>query len=801
MLAAEAGASAAASEAEVLTAATESETGDENLTNVTQDRSVTVSAQVLYGETLLTAETEVTYYAALFTGTGTEQTIVSDVKALTFAAGDTASGSITFDSLAAGTYYVAATDEAGNLLQTTKTLSAPITEVTLAEADTSKSAVLQYLYTAAWPEDAFSYPVKLSVTLNVLDRDGKALTGKEKFYANIYSDADKTTLVNTSPITFSMAGNSTKTKTYTLKATKPQQTFYIAETDSSGAAVVGGENGFAYVVSYDASDAVTIKCGDTEAAVTIQNKLNDSTIKIRVEDASTGKLLSGATLAVKDSSGNIYEVEAAGGKTFASGATELVWTNALTDGETYYLTEITAPTGYTPIPDVSFTVVRGCTTEVVLQNTQTVSTSYALTAAKEVYVGEYQVYAYSTSGTSGNYTFYAALFSDAARTKKVSDVMSMQVSGFTGSVTFSNLTQGGVYYLAETDEYGIVQSSTDALTIRYTNSGEVKMSQTTQSMVIQNVYASLPSGYRYTGTLTFTLNVTDSSGTAEAVTDTFYAGIFRSADYSDTPTVVQLNLQNASTVTVRRRILLSGENDTTYYIAEVDSAGNRITDDSDFSYTVTVDSPTVTITKGSNQTVTITNKAKTTKATLYITKRVYDGSSLLAVSETFYAGLFKDAELTELYADPIALNLENESEKTLKLTLNLGSASGVTVYIAEVDKDGNVIEDQSSFGYQIKIVNATAEFTQDNLEIQTVLLNSVYGTSSDDDWDDIMYSTSSDLFDDDSYYSMDDNGYISGDDDSVQTGDNTPLAAWLLLLCGAFAVFAWEFGRTKKTLE
>ncbi|MCC8046672.1 MAG: prealbumin-like fold domain-containing protein, partial [Clostridiales bacterium] len=778
--------------------------------SVTTDETGAAAVSGTTDNTSAAAESDTASTANTSTDTQTTETSltrISDVQTLTIQSGNTVSEAVTFDGLSAGTYYVAATDAEGNLLSTeSDSQTSPqvsTVKVKLTEAATAKTAALQYQYTESWPEDEFSYAVELSLTLDVVDRDGSALSGDEEFYICIYSDETRTTAVTETPIVFSMGGESTAAQTYSLKATSPSQTFYLAETDSAGTAVTTGEDGFAYKISFTDSDAVTVECGDTEASVTIQNQLNDSTITIQVEDASDGTLLAGAVLAVKDSSGNILEVETVGSKTFSSGTIQLVWTNALTDGATYYLTEITAPDGYTPIPDVEFTVIRGCTTEVVLPNEQIVETDYAVTVTKQVYVGDYQVYAYDTTTgsykASGAYTYYMALFSDSARKNKVSNVVSLDVSGFSGTVTFSNLTENGIYYLSETDEYGVVAASSDTLAVRYTNSGMVQLSQKTSSMVVQNVYASLPAGYRYTGTLTLTLNTTDSSGTAEAVTNTFYIGIYRNADYSDTPTIVKMDLQNASSVSVRRRILLSGENDMTYYIAEVDASGNRITDSSDFSYTVTVDNPTVTITKGANQAVTVTNKLKATKVTLYLTKRVYEGASQKAVSETFYAGLFKDAELTTLYANPIAMTLDNASELTLKLTLNLGSASGVTIYIAEVDQDGNVIADQEAFGYQIKVLNATAQFTQENLEIQTVIINSVYGSTSDEDWDNIVDSTSSDLMSDSSYYTVDDNGSVwyEGDDGSVQTGDNTPLLGYVLLMGAAMFLFGWSIQRRR----
>ncbi|MCD8021850.1 MAG: hypothetical protein LUF30_02305, partial [Lachnospiraceae bacterium] len=269
---------------------------------------------------------------------GTNLTRVSDVAEITFTADADVSEAVVFDGLESGTYYVAATDAAGNLLtiadvqgellsdeeiQTEETeeqraeaenmteeteaqtaatetdelldsetgedagenqltaddgsLAATVAVVTLSEdAQAAGTAMLQYQYTAAWPEDLFYYSVKLSITLNVTDRDGSALAGSEKFYMNIYSDDEMTTAVNDSPIKFSMGGESTKTKSYKLKVTSPQQTFYLGETDSAGALVTTGENGFAYIMSLEGANELIVTTADTSVSVTAENRLNDS---------------------------------------------------------------------------------------------------------------------------------------------------------------------------------------------------------------------------------------------------------------------------------------------------------------------------------------------------------------------------------------------------------------------------------------------------------------------------------------------------------------------------------------------
>lgn len=79
----------------------------------------------------------------------------------------------------------------------------------------------------------------------------------------------------------------------------------------------------------------------------------------------------------------------------------------------------------------------------------------------------------------------------------------------------------------------------------------------------------------------------NSSREAEAASKTFYAGIYRTQDYSDTPTIIPVTLNNASEASERRRILLPGSDDLNYYIAEINEQGQRITDNSDFGYVPT----------------------------------------------------------------------------------------------------------------------------------------------------------------------------------------------------------------------
>ena len=167
----------------------------------------------------------------------------------------------------------------------------------------------------------------------------------------------------------------------------------------------------------------------------------------------------------------------------------------------------------------------------------------------------------------------------------------------------------------------------------------------------------------------------------------------------------------------------------------------------------------------------------------------------------FYAGLFKDPQFTKAYTKPIAMKLEGKSELTLKLSLNLGTSSSTKIYIAEVDADGNVIKDEKSFGYEIKMINSTAEFTQDRREIQAIILNSVYGTTSASDWNTVFTSDGNDISSmDGGYWGVSGNG-DSSDSTAAQTGDETPVLTYVSLMCAALFVLAGGFLRRRRATK
>ena len=747
---------------------------------------VNVAVQATFTKTLLTAENDIVNYVALYSDSDLSQR-VTEPKAVTFKAGDTTSSKAEFTALTDGkTYYIGLTDAFGEKEGTDYQLS---DNAVAAKAAKDEQAVLDIDYTT-YPDGDYSYQADISVTVRVKDVQGAAYAASDTFYAMLYQDADRTQKVLSTPLTFVMSGTAALTQSTQVKVTKASETFYLAQTDANGTEITNADPNFLYGITYPdlTNQALTVVCGQ-KAAATIQDQLGNSIVMLRLLDAASDKQLPGAKLVIKDAKTGkaVYS--------FTTGNEVETLTNKLAAGR-YVLTELIAPGGYSNTPDVAFEVKDGQTTEVVMRNASYGKSAHKLTVSMQVYVRDAQVYAKdTTSGTYAKekrYTYYAALFADKARTQKVSDVKEITVSGLSGSASFSNLEKG-TYYLAETDEYGNVLSASDIhgteCKIEYSDGGKISVSASSVQAVIKNVYSSLPKGYRHTATLTITKKLQTASGEAQTNTKTFYAGIYRKKDFSDTPTVVALDLKNASEASAKRRILLSSSNEVNYYIAEVDKSGKRITDEASFGYTIQVDQPEVTLKGGEEKHVTITNKTRVSKVTLYLTKKVYEGTSKKAVNETFYAGLFKDPEFKQLYAKPIALQLKNKSEITLKLSLNLGAAAGAKIYVAEVDENGKVVQAGAKFGYDIRVVNATAEFTQEQTEVQSILLNSVYSSSSEDNWNKII-SRDGNNIGGGGIGSGSNGGGGASANGSVQTGDETPILPYVGGLAAAALVIA-----------
>ena len=115
--------------------------------------------------------------------------------------------------------------------------------------------------------------------------------------------------------------------------------------------------------------------------------------------------------------------------------------------------------------------------------------------------------------------------------------------------------------------------------------------------------------------------------------------------------------------------------------------------------------------------------------TITITKSVVkkNGEDLKS-NETFYAGIFKDENCTEL-ADmvsqnivPLAMNGEAETTASVEVTVPVGGES-VTLYVTEVTADGTPVALSDSFEYDAEITDGLVTLSETSEDAAVIILN------------------------------------------------------------------------------
>ncbi len=115
--------------------------------------------------------------------------------------------------------------------------------------------------------------------------------------------------------------------------------------------------------------------------------------------------------------------------------------------------------------------------------------------------------------------------------------------------------------------------------------------------------------------------------------------------------------------------------------------------------------------------------------TITITKNVQKkNGGKLKSDETFYAGIFTDAEHTQL-ADivsenivPLAMNGKAAATKTIGVTVPIGGEE-VTLYITEVTADGTPVEKDDAFEYDVEVAGDTAVLAENSENAEVVITN------------------------------------------------------------------------------
>ena len=264
----------------------------------------------------------------------------------------------------------------------------------------------------------------------------------------------------------------------------------------------------------------------------------------------------------------------------------------------------------------------------------------------------------------------------------------------------------------------------------------------------------------------------------------YYVGIFQDkagkVPYG-TDYIKEIHMKGVGTGTAVFENLQEG----TYYIFETDSNGNAYIVDE-----VQADAPYTWVCQlenGSSQEVTLDGKAETPagsvafynlyydlpsgffyQGSINIEKKVIVDGKQKTVSDTFYAGVFRDKEGTDLYQ-----NIELVQNGTVTVNVPLGGESGdetITYYVYETDKDGNLI-DKDSFGYVVS-GEGKAKVEQGKMNTDISITNTKKSRSGGSgDSGDKKDSDGSDK-----------------KSNGVKTGDNTPIVFYIGILAAALAV-------------
>ena len=509
------------------------------------------------------------------------------------------------------------------------------------------------------------------------------------------------------------------------------------------------------------------------------------TTKVVMKDAPTkasilktdesGKALSGAQLVVKDSTGKELDKWTSDGK-----AHEI--TGLLTVGETYTLSEVSAPSGYTVAPDQTFKMEDKDVIEVTMVDYQA-SGSGQITVTKKV--------TYANGGDfidliAQDDTFYVNLFTDAAGKypyKGAKPQAIHLVNASAGSVTFSDLAQG-TYYVYETDANGNVinldqQGMHNGSQFMCTVDGgsntvklDLKAGPKEGAVNLENVFFDIPTGYSYKGEININKQVL--KGTTQTTTDdTFYAGVFTKGDDGVYNLFTVVTLVQNDTVTVE--VPLGGKDGTepiNYYILETDADGN-ILDLDVFEYEVTGEG-TVALSKDNLAgNINLVNKIpEDTDGKLRVQKTDGNGVGLAGASFrlTDEDGSVIDEWTSEASAHELELEPGTYTLTEVQAPTGYTGAGSVTI---KVDDDYNFsVSGEIDYSYKgglLKIVNKATPSTPSS------------GTPVSGGSTPASYSSA-----------------LSGKV-AVKTGDNTPIGAYAaVLVIAALAIAGGIFYKKKR---
>lgn len=447
------------------------------------------------------------------------------------------------------------------------------------------------------------------------------------------------------------------------------------------------EVGTKYVASVDGTIA-SEQDGTIEPGQTAESKFVLSPVKVSIKktDASGKQVLAGAKLLLKNKEDKTKVLS------WTSEEEAKVFEKALNVGDTYTLSEVTAPSGYEVAEDIIFTVEKDGTVSVdgkSVDNNEIIMKDNEVPDGEEGRLVVNNVVKYGGNSQAVNRTFYVALFSDADCEKRVSDVKELRCEGTWSAYTVFEYLKDGTYYVAATDEDG---NKLDSLNI--TGSGvkyEISAAKKTVGAVITNNIETAGDDFLNTRhEITMKKDVTiKGKAIPDTFNGTFYASLFTDPYYTNRvdQMTIDLQVEKGQSATSAFTSLANG----TYYVAETDAEGNLV-ENSDFDFDVTYTGNTeLSFTEdNSNDSLTITNDMKESHADY------------------------------KKYLEDNTSNGNGNSSNTNNNNSNTNNTSGTEENTSEVDYETTEVDEEDN----------TEETTQDNTTSNTTSTKDTKETTS-----------------------------------------------------------------------
>ncbi|MCD8396406.1 MAG: DUF11 domain-containing protein [Lachnospiraceae bacterium] len=232
-------------------------------------------------------------------------------------------------------------------------------------------------------------------------------------------------------------------------------------------------------------------------------------------------------------------------------------------------------------------------------------------------------------------------------------------------------------------------------------------------------------------------NLTLGGDAIKAVSATYYVALYLDAECTERATdVLALNFADTSAAAATFTGIDLGR---TYYIAECDANGNAITMGTEADGTIyyaTFNNGNTAVVEDADGTATVIfenefyslPKGYYWPGTLTITKTLTDSNgNALNSDAVFYAGIFTDAACTTLAANVsesiVALSLAGGSTVSVNVDVMIEAEEGTTLYVAEVDANGNLVAGTDGFLYEVTVDGATAAFDPDHLDAAVTITN------------------------------------------------------------------------------